>query len=147
MDAKKPQRHTAQMARILVVDDNPSVRATIALILQIDGHDAVLVENGRDGVRVLESQAVDLLIADVFMPEMDGFELIRFVQNMKPGLPIIAISGALLESNSRTGPDFLGMAEALGAVRTIRKPFKPSELRDAMRACLAEASPGEGASP
>jgi CheY-like chemotaxis protein len=123
------------MARILVVDDNPSVRTTIRLMLETDGHSVILVENGRDGARAIEAEPIDLLIVDVFMPEMDGFELIQFVRKRNPDLPIIAISG------SEAAPDFLAMARSFGAVRSIRKPFRPADLRDALRDCLIDRSP------
>lgn len=128
------------MARVLVVDDNPAVRASIGVVLEHGGFSAMVAGDGRAGLQVLESQEFDVLIVDVFMPEMDGFEFIRSVRQQKPNLPIIAISGASFGSHATAAPDFLSMATKLGAIRSLRKPFKPADLYDAINACLAQTA-------
>jgi two-component system response regulator (stage 0 sporulation protein F) len=79
----------------------------------------------------------DLVIVDVFMPGMDGYQAIKEFQRLDPGVPIIAMSGVIFrESSQRHAPDFLGMAGKLGATRTLHKPFKPAELIEAVGACV-----------
>ena len=124
------------MARILVIDDDDAVRAAIKAILDFEGHEAVLACDGRQGLEALDEGVFDLLIVDIFMPGMDGFETIRFVRRIKPGIPIIVISGASSHSFSPTSPDFLSMATKLGAVRSLRKPFKRRELAAAVYECI-----------
>lgn len=133
------------MARILVVDDSSAVRAAIAIMLEREGFDALLVDGGRAGVETVATQEFDVLIVDMFMPEMDGFEFIRSVRQQKPNLPIIAISGGSFGSDAPGAPDFLSMATKLGAIRSLRKPFKPADLYDAINACLARTAQDQAA--
>ena len=126
------------MARILVIDDQASVLATIRAILEFLEHEAVTTTRGHDGIDMLKAEAFDLLIVDIFMPEMDGIEAIQAVRQHRPSLPIIAMSGSAVVSDGPRTLDFLSMATKLGAIRSLRKPFKRAELTDAINACLAE---------
>jgi DNA-binding NtrC family response regulator len=83
-----------------------------------------------------------LLIVDIFMPGIDGFETIGLVRRSHPEMPIIVISGHQLRSTSPREPDFLYMATKLGAVLSLQKPFKPNDLTTAVTRCLSEKSPG-----
>jgi CheY-like chemotaxis protein len=125
----------------LVIDDDDAVRATIRTILEFEGHEAILAGDGRQGLNALEEGIFDLLIVDIFMPGMDGFETIRFVRRQKPGIPIVVISGASSHSFSPASPDFLSMATKLGAVRSLRKPFKHRELAAAIEECIGDSTP------
>jgi len=124
------------MARILIIDDDQAIRATIALLLHAAGHEVVAVSDGRDGISKCESERFDLAIADIFMPGVDGLETIQRLHRQKPNLPVIVMSGLNFRSASPTPPDFLTMATKLGAARALRKPFRPSELREAVDSCL-----------
>ena len=125
------------MASVLVIDDDPAVRTTIKLILEREGHAVALAPEGRAGLVMLDAKDFDLLISDIFMPGMDGFETLREVRKHRPAVPVIVISGStsIFDSLENT-PDFLGIAVKLGAVRGLRKPFKPNDLVDAVRVCL-----------
>jgi CheY-like chemotaxis protein len=116
------------MARILVIDDDQAVRLTIQLVLERAGHAVTLADNGTQGVQLFGDDDFDLLIVDIFMPGMDGLETMRDIHRLRPGVPVVVISGYAFRTPLETVPDFLRMAEKLGAVRTLRKPFKPSEL-------------------
>jgi CheY-like chemotaxis protein len=131
------------MARILIVDDDQAVRATITLLLHAAGHEVVAASDGRGGIAKCESEQFDLLIVDIFMPGMDGLETIQRICRQKPNLPIIVMSGLNFRSASPTPPDFLTMATKLGAARALRKPFRPSELHEAVHDCL-NRSPDAG---
>lgn len=124
------------MARILIVDDEPAVQVTIRLLLERAGHSVVTAGDGRNGLAIFAAEAFDLLFLDIFMPGMDGLETMRRVRQQRPLIPIIVMSGHLMPSDSRSGPDFLTMATRLGAVRSLQKPFKPAELLAAVAACL-----------
>ena len=102
------------MACILVIDDDRAVRATIKTWLEIEDHEVVVAKDGRDGFKKIETEHFDLLIVDIFMPVMDGLEMIRLVHQRKPELPIIVISGFTVRSSSVSAPDFLAMATKLG---------------------------------
>ena len=124
------------MARILIVDDEPAVQVTIRLLLERAGHSVVTAGDGRNGLAIFAAEAFDLLFLDIFMPGMDGLETMRRVRQAHPLIPIIVMSGHLMPSDSTSGPDFLKMAIGLGAVRSLRKPFKPADLLAAVAACL-----------
>jgi CheY-like chemotaxis protein len=124
------------MARILVVDNDQAIRATVTLLLHASGHEVVAASDGRDGIAKCESEQFDLLIVDIFMPGVEGLETIQCVRRQKPNLPIIVMSGLNFRSASPTPPDFLTMATKLGAARALRKPFRPGELREAVDDCL-----------
>jgi CheY-like chemotaxis protein len=124
------------MARILIVDDDTLVLASVQMQLIHAGHEVRAVDQARNAVLALEREPFDLVIVDVFMPGMDGYQAIKEFQRIDPDVPIIAMSGVMFrESSQRHAPDFLGMAGKLGATRTLNKPFKPAELMEAVQAC------------
>jgi CheY-like chemotaxis protein len=126
------------LAKILIVDDDTAVQATIRLLLERAGHSVVTAGDGRKGLALFEAGDFDLLFLDIFMPGMDGFETMRMVHHLRPLVPIIVISGRPIASDEGSAPDFLTMAIKLGAVSSLQKPFKPTALlaavADAMEA-------------
>jgi CheY-like chemotaxis protein len=135
------------LATILIVDDDAAVQTTIGLLLERAGHHVVSASDGRKGLLSLEAGHFDLLFLDIFMPGMDGFETMRMVRQQHPRIPIIVISGRPMPSNAGASPDFLTMATKLGAVTSLQKPFKGTELLAAASRCLeiagrAPTSPG-----
>jgi CheY-like chemotaxis protein len=131
------------VASILVVDDDPAVRATIALLLERSGHRVAVAADGRTGVAALAAGDVDMLIVDLFMPGMDGIETIREVRKHQPELPIIVMSGTVIDTPSPSAPDFLAMAVKLGAVRSIQKPFKPRDILKTIEDLLGHETPSQ----
>jgi DNA-binding response OmpR family regulator len=110
------------MATILLIDDEDSVRMVYQIALERAGYRVLTAENGKHGLRLLEHQEVDLILVDIFMPEMDGLELIPLLRKMRPANKIIAISG-------RSGPmNHLVTAYYLGAHATLKKPLNLQEL-------------------
>lgn len=126
------------MQRILVIDDDKSVRAAIKTLLEHDGYDVVAAGDGRAGLEALANSAFDLVIVDIFMPGMDGLETIKAFHRRVPDVPIVAISGFMFRDTSAPAPDFLAMATKLGAAYALHKPFRPRELIAAVQACLGE---------
>ncbi len=118
------------MATILLIDDDASIRMIFQVTLERAGHHVLTAEHGKHGLRLLEHQAVDLIIVDIFMPELDGFELIPLLRESYPASKIIAISGVSGEGN------YLDAAKYLGAHDTLKKPFSPQELLDTVGAQL-----------
>jgi CheY-like chemotaxis protein len=127
------------LARILIVDDDSAVQATIRLLLERAGHSVVVASDGRKGLAIFETGDFDLLLLDIFMPGMDGIETMRLIHQQQPLIPIIVISGNPILAESGPGPDFLYMATKLGAVSSLQKPFKPSALLAAVASCLEAA--------
>jgi CheY-like chemotaxis protein len=129
----------AALAKILIVDDDSSVQATLRVLLEGAGHTVVAANDGRRGLDRINAEAFDLLFLDIFMPGMDGFETLRLVRRQRPSLPIVAMSGRPLPSDSADGPNFLAMATKLGAIRSLQKPFRPHLLLTTVAACLEAA--------
>ena len=113
------------MAKILVIDDEPGIRGVIRDVLEDAGHEVTALENGRNAVNQIKRAPIDLVITDIFMPEVEGLETIRFIHRLYPDMPIIAISGIDFQ-----GRDYLGMSQKFGATATLKKPFWPEELLD-----------------
>src|SRR5260370_41835729 len=99
------------MARVLVIDDDQPVRATITVVLEAGGFEVVAVDGGRAGQKAVEISRVDATIVDVFMPGMGGLETIKALRERCPQMPIIAKSGAVSLFEDRDGsepaPDYL----------------------------------------
>jgi len=124
--------------RILVVDDDPMVCAAIEVNLKRQGLDVTVADGADAGMRALEQATFDVMLIDVFMPHMRGFESIRIFHERAPAIPLIAMSGYAFANLNSPAPDFLRMALELGAARCLRKPFTPDALLAAVTGCLAE---------
>jgi DNA-binding response OmpR family regulator len=130
------------MARVLVIDDDKSVCAAIEALLRHQDCVAILAESGSAGARAFEESQFDLVMIDIFMPGMDGLEVIRGFRERAPTVPIVAMSGfRFRNSGTAPAPDFLGMATKLGATYCLQKPFGPRQLMAAITACLGERVP------
>src|SRR4030081_3913457 len=127
------------MPHILVVDDDPMVRMAIEINLTRHNFQMTIADGGESGLRALDTSAFDLMIVDIFMPHMRGFESIRIFHERAPSVPLIAMSGYAFANLNSPAPDFLRMALELGASRCLRKPFTPAALLTVINECLAEA--------
>ena len=128
----------AGMTRVLIVDDDPLVCAAIKICLERHGFDVTIADGGEAGLRALEDAGFDLMLVDIFMPHMRGFESIRIFHERAPTVPLIAMSGYAFANLDSPAPDFLRMALDLGAARCLRKPFTPGALLTVVNECLAE---------
>lgn len=119
------------MARILLVDDEPSVRAPLVRALQIDGHEVEEAVDGADALDRFTSDdaGFDLLISDIRMPVMDGIALTLSVAAEKPGFPIVLMTG-YAEQRERAR-ELQGLVEDV-----LTKPFPLAEFRAAIRSVL-----------
>jgi CheY-like chemotaxis protein len=130
------------VASILVIDDDRAVLSTVKLLLERAAHTVEAVDQA--GLRLLETRGFDLLVVDIFMPGMDGFETMRLVHQSRPEMPVIVMSGQEFRSASERGPDFLHMATKLGAISSLQKPFRPPELLAAVAKSLSDSLPSSG---
>ncbi len=128
------------MRRILVIDDDRSICVAIESSLQRQNCAVVLASSGQRACEAFEAAAFDLVMIDIFMPEMDGLEVIKLFRQRAPNMPIVAMSGYRLRASMSLAPDFLEMATKLGAQHRLRKPFGPRQLRAAIDACLPSVS-------
>jgi PAS domain S-box-containing protein len=122
--------------RILVVDDEPSVRSMLSRTLEQAGYGVMLSANGREALEALASEdGIALVIADLSMPAMDGRALARQIGQRWPALPVLIVSGHLLDGRHGQLP--------AGQRHWLQKPFDPEALVAKVAAMLAEAgSPG-----
>jgi CheY-like chemotaxis protein len=121
------------VARVLVIDDQPHVRATIVVGLKALGFEVVAAESGRLGLNALENSSFDLAMVDIYMPEMDGVQIIKALRERAPNLPIIAMSGMMFRTSGRSVLNVLPMAPGLSGVRCLQKPFRQKELQQAVQ--------------
>ncbi len=112
------------MTKVLLVEDDPLVRHALKIVIEIDGCDVLEAPDGVEALSIIDSAAVDVVVTDVFMPEMEGIELIRRLSSEHADIPIIAISGG----GSVDGHDYLEVAEALGAAAVFEKPLNEEDL-------------------
>lgn len=116
------------MAKILVIDDEPSILLMIKKMLEKEGHEVDLALNGREGMEQFEKNRPDMVITDIIMPEKEGLETIFELRKKFPELKIIAISGG-----GRIGPEgYLPSAKYLGADRVFQKPLVQKEFVQAV---------------
>lgn len=129
--------------RILVVDDDPAIRALIREYLGEHGIEVLCASGGHEMGRLLENEAVDLVVLDVKMPGEDGFNLARTLRS-RSTLPIIMLTGQGHEVDRVLGLE-------LGADDYVTKPFSPRELLARIRAVLRRhdlaAAPTSAAAP
>ena len=135
------QPRGGHMQRVLVVDDDPMVCMAIEIYLERHDFQVTIADGGVNGLAALDNGTFDLMIVDIFMPNMRGFESIRRFHERAPAVPLIAISGSAFPALDAPTPDFLRIAVTLGAARCLRKPFKPTTLLGVMDECFSEAEP------
>jgi DNA-binding response OmpR family regulator len=121
------------MYKVLVIDDDAMVRASIVHILEDGGYAVLTAKDGIRGMVAFRSEHPDLVITDIVMPDQEGIQTINEMRRERPDAKIIAISGGGLLGNT----DFLKFARVLGATDTIAKPFDPNELLIIVKTCLA----------
>lgn len=129
------------MRRILVVDDDRLVCRTIQIWLERCGYKSAIADGGTTGLAILDGATFDLMIVDIIMPGMNGFELIRLFHERAPSIPLVAISGYAFADQDTPGALSLGLALRLGATRCLRKPFRPLTLLRVIDECLSESQP------
>jgi len=117
---------------ILIVDDEEVDRLLMQAVLARAGHRTEVAVTGEDALRRFLDGGVDLVITDLHMPDVHGFELISILREFDPPPPVIAVSA--------TGPFQLHMAETLGAKWTLQKPLDPALLLDAVERALREST-------
>lgn len=128
------------MANILVVDDEESIVGIIRSHLASMDHTVVTASNGREALDRIRATPIDLIITDIYMPEMDGIELITSLRRIKYTGAILALSGGGTLGPTLSGGTGASLTPALllGAGRTLAKPFTKQEFLDTVEALLAD---------
>jgi CheY-like chemotaxis protein len=124
------------MARILVIDDDDLVCEVVARTLVSAGHEVRRASDGVAGLSALREGTVDLVVTDLAMPQMTGFELISTLRTGGVRVPIIGISGSLVVNDL----ELIRQAQSHISVQLLGKPFSNDQLLQAVSAALAMAS-------
>ena len=111
------------MARILVVDDDPSIRALVRDVLELDGHEVRVAVDGYEALRAVAADRPDCVVLDVMMPGLDGHEVLGRLRAMTDGLelPVVMLTAAADDANAWRG--WTG-----GVDHFLAKPFDADEL-------------------
>jgi two-component system, NtrC family, response regulator PilR len=112
--------------RILVTDDERSMRELLAIVLKREGYDVVLAENGQQGVAAIERGGIDLVVSDIKLPDMSGVDVLRTAKAADAGLPTIMMTAF---ASTETAVE----AMRLGACDYLIKPFDVDELKIKVR--------------
>lgn len=123
---------------VMVVDDSITVRKVTGRVLERNGMNVVAAKDGVDAVAMLQEHRPDIMLLDIEMPRMDGYEVARHMRNTEElkGIPIIMIT-------SRTGDKHRNLAMELGVKRYLGKPFQESDLLENIYSVLSEVTDGK----
>lgn len=119
--------------RVLVVDDEPRMRRFVQMNLDLEGYEVLQAENGLAALQKVRDDTPDLVVLDVMMPDMDGFETLERIREVS-AVPVIMLTVKGDEEDRVRGLD-------LGADDYVTKPFSPRELSSRIRAVLRRAEP------
>ena len=120
------------MFHILVADDDKNTRRLMQAVLQADGYDVIAAENGEAALEAMEREKVDLVVLDVMMPKMDGYEFTKTLRAANNNLPILMVSAKQLPADRKRG--FLA-----GTDDYMTKPIDEEEMLLRIRALLRRA--------
>lgn len=122
--------------KVLVIDDEPGIIEIVEANLEGDGFEVISASNGKEGLEKIKNEAPELVVLDVMMPEMDGWEVLRSIEQdpATAGLPVIMLTAKAADE------DYIyGLEE--GAVEYITKPFLPQELVNRIKITLMVLNP------
>lgn len=126
-------------ARILIVEDEPAISDNIQFILESEGLETVRVATGLAAMPILEAGPVDLIVLDIGLPDINGFELLKEIRRTR-ATPIILLT-------ARTGEIDRVLGLEIGADDYVAKPFSPRELAARVKAVLRRCKPAPGGKP
>lgn len=120
------------MAKILVVDDEPAILQMLKMNLEMEGHEAILAGDGETAIKRIESEHPDIVLLDIMMPALDGWQVLQRLQEMSLGRP-----PKVLVVTAKGGERDISKAFDLGAVDYVPKPFDIEDLLERVKAVLA----------
>jgi DNA-binding response OmpR family regulator len=121
------------MARILIAEDEPDIRELVAFVLRFAGHEVTATSNGEDALHQASLIIPDIIIMDVRMPRMTGYEACREMKKdiALKDIPVVFLSAKGQDSEIQTGLE-------AGAEEYLLKPFAPDQLSERVRSILAK---------
>jgi two-component system, OmpR family, response regulator len=130
--AGEPMTDDEQIPRVLVVDDEPGIRELVQVALKFHGCAVITASTGNDALRMADSDRPDLIVLDIMLPDIDGFEVVRRLRAGDNEVPVIFLTARDTTSDTVTGL-------ALGGDDYITKPFSVEALVARVRAVLRRA--------
>lgn len=122
-------------AKVLIVDDEPSLLQVLKMNLDLEGYETLLAGDGETALRRIESESPDLVLLDIMMPVIDGWEVLRRLELLRLGkIPRVIVMTA------KSGGHNLVKAFTLGADDYVTKPFEIDELLETVKAVLARTA-------
>lgn len=128
------------MPNILVIDDDKMVGEAAAIMLRAKGYRVDVAHDGPSGIEAVKANRFDLVIVDLFMPTMNGLDVMARIHQVDPAIPVIVASGFMFKDACPSMPEFEAMALEAGAVGTIYKPFRPAEIFPVIERALPAAA-------
>ena len=122
------------MARILVVDDEESVRNLLDTVLTRKGHEVLLADGGRKGLELFHTKRPQLTILDLLMPDLTGIDVLQSIRAQDEQAHVIILTGYATE-------EAVAMARVLGVTEVLKKEFSLHELGAAIKHALGEPPP------
>ena len=122
------------MAKILVIDDEQSIRDLLDTLLRRKGYEMVLAENGRMGLELFRRERPDVIVLDLNMPGMGGLMVLHQIRNLDLTRPVIVLTGAAMAEEEQ-------QVRALGVTEFIEKSFSLHRLGDALKRLLTSPDP------
>lgn len=120
------------MKKILVIDDEASIRSLLGKMLEREGYFVMTASDGKEGMKLFNKEAFDLVVTDLIMPEKEGVEIIIELRKRYPEIPVIAMSGGGCISPEA----YLNMARLLGADAVLEKPVQKKIFLEIVRKSL-----------
>ena len=118
-------------ARILIIDDEPSIAEALTLILDDQGYETVLARCGRDGVEQADRYSFDVTVTDLRLPDISGLDVLKALRAKDAGNRVIVIT-------AYGTPEMVCELKACGAVAVLKKPFLPSEILALIESALKD---------
>ena len=126
-----------ELESILVVDDNADIRSLIVFLLELEGYQILQAPDGERAIELLQTCHVDLVLLDVMMPGIDGFEVLKKIRCGEcadnTDTPVVMLT-------ARTQSSDVNQAVSLGANAYIKKPFKADDLREKVEEILIQTA-------
>lgn len=133
---RRQWRSVTKETRVLIVDDDPTVRRVVREMLSRAGYVVDSVSSGTEALAEVRNQSYDLLVLDIVMPEKGGIETMMEMRRAHSTIPVIVITGRV-----NTGDDaFRGLVQQFGAKAILRKPFRKSELLETIESVVGGTS-------
>lgn len=120
------------MAKVLVIEDDELARESVVLMLEENGHEVEMANDGDVGMKLFFKEHFDLVVTDLIMPEMNGMDVLMSIKQERPKTRVLVISGG----GRLTPISYLDVAKKLGADEILAKPFSARELVASVKMAL-----------